>query len=96
MSLIKFFYTAMTHDRHRKCIIILFKKNKKGIIISFQVIFFSFQHKIFNILNKKAPERFGGRDTLLFAKESEDTICNKSPHQRVEFLHCRNFHTLCR
>ena len=25
----KFFYTAMTHDRHRKCIIILFKKNKK-------------------------------------------------------------------
>ena len=69
MSLIKFFYTATTHDRHRKCIIILFKKNKKGIIISFQTVFFSFQYKIFNILNKKAPEKFGGRDTLLFAKE---------------------------
>ena len=61
MSLIKFFYTAMTHDRHRKCIIILFKKNKKGIIISFQAIFFSFQYKIFNILNKKSPRKIRGQ-----------------------------------
>ena len=41
----KFFYTAMTHDRHHKCIIILFKKNKKGIIISFSAIFFHFRTK---------------------------------------------------
>ena len=58
----KFFYTAMTHDRHRKCIIILFKKNKKGIIISFQVIFFSFQNKNRNILNKKSPRFFSGAE----------------------------------
>ena len=41
----KFFYTVMTHDRHRKCIIILFKKNKKGIIISVRAIFFYFRTK---------------------------------------------------
>lgn len=92
----KFFYTAMTHDRHRKCIIILFKKNKKGIIISFSAIFFSFQNKNRNILNKKSPRKFGGRDISRFAKESENTIGNKSPHQRVEFLYSRYFHTLCR
>ena len=93
----KFFYTAMTHDRHRKCIIILFKKNKKGIIISFSAIFFSFQNKNRNILNKKKPPIFfGGRDISRFAKESENTIGNKSPHQRVEFLYSRYFHTLCR
>lgn len=57
----KFFYTAMTHDRHRKCIIILFKKNKKGIIISFSAIFFSFQNKNRNILNKKSPRFFRGQ-----------------------------------
>ena len=93
----KFFYTVMTHDRHRKCIIILFKKNKKGIIISFSAIFFSFQNKNRNILNKKKPPIFfGGRDISRFAKESENTIGNKSPYQRVEFLHSRNLHTLCR
>lgn len=73
MSLIKFFYTAMTHDRHRKCIIILFKKNKKGIIISFSAIFFSFQYKIFNILNKKSPRIFRGQRYITVRERNQRT-----------------------